>query len=231
VGVTADSGTAQCGLRALLFDFDGLLLDTESTEFRAWSEVYERHGHVLEPALWANAIGTIGGFDPVAHLATLGVALDADAVVAQHLRNLDLCALELLRPGVAELLDEADRRSIATAVVSSSSRGWIVSHLETRGLLERFAELVTADGDPDRAKPRPTLYLEALERLGVRAGEAIAFEDSPNGIAAATSAGIYCVAVPNAITSALDLSRANLIVDSLDEIDLDALAPRCIDTS
>jgi HAD superfamily hydrolase (TIGR01509 family) len=229
--VTGYNAVRETALRALLFDFDGLLLDTESTEFRAWSEVYERHGHVLEPALWANAIGTIGGFDPVAHLATLGVVLDADAVAAQHLRNLDLCALERLRPGVAELLDEADRRGIATAVVSSSSRGWIVGHLETRGLLERFAELVTADGDPERAKPRPALYLEALDRLGVRAHEAIAFEDSPNGIAAATAAGIYCVAVPNAITSALDLSRADLIVGSLHEIDLNALAPHCIDTS
>jgi HAD superfamily hydrolase (TIGR01509 family) len=213
-------------LRALLFDFDGLLLDTESTEFRAWTEVYARHGHVLEPALWANAIGTIGGFDPVAHLASLGVHLDDAAIRAQHRRNLDLCDLEELRPGVAALLDEAERRQLATAVVSSSSRGWIVSHLESRGLLDRFTALITADGDPQRAKPRPALYLEALERLDVNAQEAIAFEDSPNGIAAAKAAGISCVAVPNAITGALDLSRADTIVDSLAEIDLDLLAPR-----
>jgi HAD superfamily hydrolase (TIGR01509 family) len=109
------------------------------------------------------------------------------------------------------------------AIVSSSSDAWIDRNLRHRDLLDRFDAIVTANLDPERGKPRPTLYLEALERLGVRAEEAVAFEDSPNGIAAAVAAGIFCVAVPNAITSALDVSRADLVVASLENISVEEL--------
>ncbi|HEX3464519.1 MAG TPA: HAD-IA family hydrolase [Candidatus Elarobacter sp.] len=213
-------------LRALLFDFDGLVLDTESTEFRAWSELYERHGHTFELERWAAAIGTLQGFDPEEHLASLGTVLEAEALQERERRNLDLCDLEAVRPGVAELLDAAERRGIATAIVSSSSDGWIARHLDARGLSDRFGTIACANGDTKRAKPRPTLYLEALERLRVRAGEAVAFEDSPNGVAAAKAAGIFCVAVPNPITARLDLSRADLVAESLLDVTLAMLEER-----
>lgn len=210
-------------IRALLFDFDGLLLDTEGPSYRAWTEVYARHGHDLPLETWSAAIGTIGGFDPLAHLEGLGVVLDDETVEARRRRDLDLCDLEELRPGVTELLDDAERRGLACALVSSSSEVWIERHLAHRELLDRFEALVCANGDAERAKPRPTLYLEALDRLGVPAGEAAAFEDSPNGIAAAKAAAIFCVAVPNEVTGALDLSAADLVVESLLEIDLNLL--------
>jgi len=215
---------------ALLFDFDGLVLDTESTEFRAWSELYERHGHTFELERWAAAIGTLHGFDPEQHLASLGTIVEAGALRERERRNLDLCDLEELRPGVAELLEAAERHGIATAIVSSSSDGWIARHLDARGLTDRFGTIVCANGDPRRAKPRPALYLEALERLGVTAGEAVAFEDSPNGIAAAKAAGIYCVAVPNPITAQLDLSRADLVIASLADLTIESLE-RCLPMS
>lgn len=215
-------------LRALLFDFDGLVLDTESTEFRAWSELYERHGHAFELERWAAAIGTLQGFDPEQHLATLGTTVEASALRERERRNLDLCDLEELRPGVAELLDAAERHGIATAIVSSSSDGWIARHLDRRGLTDRFGTIVCANGDQRRAKPRPVLYLEALERLGARAGEAVALEDSPNGIAAAKAAGIYCVAVPNPITVQLDLSHADLVTGSLLDVSVEMLEQRLV---
>jgi len=211
-------------IRALLFDFDGLLLDTEGPSYRAWVEVYERHGHELPIDTWAAAIGTIDGFDPVRHLQGLGVTLDAAAEEARRRRDLDLCDLEELRPGVADLLAEADRRGLRTAIVSSSDEDWIARHLDRHDLLDRFDAIVCANGDAARAKPRPVLYLEALERLDVRAEEAVAFEDSPNGAAAAKAAGILCIAVPNEVTSALDLSAADRVVRSLEDVDLDALA-------
>src|ERR1041385_5438502 len=93
-------------------------------------------------------------------------------------------------------------------------------------LVKGWATVVCADGDTTRCKPSPALYREALEALGVDAGEAIAFEDSPNGIAAARAAGIFCVAFPNEVTSALDLSHADLLVDSLEELPLRALLGR-----
>ena len=210
-------------IRALLFDFDGLVLDTEGPSYRAWVEVYEHHGHDLTLELWADAIGTINGFDPVAHLEELGVTVDEAMQEARRQRDLDLCDLEELRPGVTELLDEADERGAAKAIVSSSSDWWIERHLHRRGLLDRFDEVICANGDEERAKPRPTLYLEALERLRIEAAEVVAFEDSPNGVTAATTAGIYCVAVPNEITGALDLSFVDRVVASLADVDLDAL--------
>ena len=212
-------------IRALLFDFDGLLLDTEGPCYRSWCEVYERHGQSLALAEWSAAIGTLGGFDAAGHLARLtGVELDEAAREAKRQRELDLCDVEEMRPGVAELLEEADARGLARAIVSSASEDWITGHLRKRGLLERFDALVCANGDRERAKPRPTLYLEALARLGVPAGAAVAFEDSPNGVAAAKAAGLLCVAVPNEITDKLDLSAADLVLPSLAEVELDALA-------
>jgi len=210
-------------LRALLFDFDGLLLDTESAEYRAWCELYERHGHVLDLATWSRAIGTIGGFDPSEHLNSLGSAPSAEALAEQERRVLELCDLEDFLPGVDELLSVARARGLKTCIVSSSSRTWIEGHLRRRSGFVRFDAIVCADRDPTRAKPRPTLYLEALERLGVSADEAVAFEDSPNGITAAKAAGIRCIAVPNPVTSALDLSAADVILESLAQCELDAL--------
>jgi HAD superfamily hydrolase (TIGR01509 family) len=213
-------------IRALLFDFDGLVLDTESTEFRAWSELYERHGHRFELERWAAAIGTLEGFDPEQHLASLGAVIEAEELLARERRNLDLCDLKELRPGVAELLGEAEQRGIVTAIVSSSSDEWIERHLDARGLRERFGTIVCANRDASRAKPRPDLYLEALDRLGVNANEAVAFEDSPNGIAAAKAANVFTVAVPNPITAQLDLSRADLVVDSLAGLTIASLERR-----
>jgi HAD superfamily hydrolase (TIGR01509 family) len=210
-------------IRALLFDFDGLVLDTEGPSYRAWVEVYERHGQDLTLEVWSSAIGTIDGFDPVRHLAGLGVTVDEAMQEARRRRDLDLCDLEELRPGVTELLDEADERGLAKAIVSSSSEWWIERHLQHRGLLDRFDALVCANGDAARAKPRPTLYLEAIDRLSIAPDEAVAFEDSPNGVAGAKAAGLFTIAVPNAVTSTLDLSEADRVVDSLAELRVDEL--------
>lgn len=207
-------------LRALLFDFDGLLIDTEGPSYRSWAELYEQHGHELTLDAWSAAIGTIGGFDPEADLTERGVLLEEHHLESRRRRDLELCDLEEMRPGVVELLDEAERLGLHVAIVSSASNWWIEHHLGSRELLERFELVVCANGDAERAKPRPTLYLEALEQLGVAADEAIAFEDSLNGVLAAKAAGIYTVAVPNDVTEGLDFSAADLVVGSLLEVDL-----------
>jgi HAD superfamily hydrolase (TIGR01509 family) len=207
-------------LRALLFDFDGLLIDTEGPSYRSWAELYSEHGHELTLDAWSAAVGTIGGFDPEADLSARGVLLEEHHLESRRRRDLELCDVEEMRPGVVELLDDADRLGLHVAIVSSASTWWIEHHLGSRELLERFELLVCANGDAVRAKPRPTLYLEALGLLGVAADEAIAFEDSANGVAAAKAAGIYTVAVPNEVTGTLDLSAADRVVGSLLEIDL-----------
>ena len=209
-------------IEALLFDFDGLLVDSESVAFQTWQEAYREHGAELAVERWAAAIGTIGGFDPLEHLEeSLGRAIDREAVErAQREREHALAVVQPFRPGVVEYLTEARERGIRVAIVSSSSNAWIAGHLERLDTVDGWACIVCANGDVARAKPRPTLYLEALDNLGVAPEAAIAFEDSPNGVAAARAAEIFCVAVPNSVTAQLDLSEADLLVESLEAISL-----------
>jgi HAD superfamily hydrolase (TIGR01509 family) len=211
-------------LRALLFDFDGLIVDTETPSLSSWQELYREHGHELTLDRWAAAVGTIGGFDPVAHLEELAGPIDRDEALPRRLaRDLELCDVEELRPGVLDYLEEAERRGLTTAIVSSASRDWIDRHLARLERAGHFDEIVTADGDTARAKPLPVLYLEALDRLGLERDEAVAFEDSPNGVRAAKAAGLVCVAVPNGVTATLGLDEADLVVPSLAELPFERL--------
>jgi HAD superfamily hydrolase (TIGR01509 family) len=208
-------------VRALLFDFDGLIVDTETPSLASWQEVYREHGRELPLERWATTIGTIGGFDPLDYLEELHGPIDRDAITAQaHEHELALGEIEELRPGILDYLEGAERLGLKTAIVSTASRAWVDRHLARLERAEHFDEIITADLDPERAKPRPTLYLEALERLGVAAHEAIAFEDSPNGAKAAKAAGIFCAAVPNRVTAALGLDEADVVVESLADVPL-----------
>jgi HAD superfamily hydrolase (TIGR01509 family) len=212
-----------------LFDFDGLLIDTETPSRLAYEELYREHGHELPLDKWATLVGTIGApFDPDAHLEELvGRPLDRERI-AQRLRarEHELCDLEDLRPGIEDYLAEAERRGLATAIVSSSSRDWIERHLLRLDRAKSWDAIVAADGDTQRAKPRPALYLEALEALGLEPHEAIAFEDSLNGIRAAKGAGVFVVAVPNPITETFALDEADLLLTSLEDVPLEDLLAR-----
>jgi HAD superfamily hydrolase (TIGR01509 family) len=216
-------------IRGLLFDFDGLLLDTETPSRQAFEELYRDHGHELPHDRWSTVIGTLGAeFEPYTYLEELiGTPLDREALdVRRRAREDELCDLEDLRPGIEEYLAEAERRGLATAIVSSSSREWIHRHLGRLARTNGWDAIVTADGDPERAKPRPTLYLEALAALGVDPAEAVAFEDSPNGVRAAKAAGIFCVAVPNPATATLALDEADVVLESLEDLPLPELLGR-----
>jgi len=216
-------------IRGLLFDFDGLLVDTETPSRLVWEELYREHGHELPQHQWATLVGTIGAkFDPFGHLEELvGRRLDYDAFTKQRLaRENELSELEQLRPGVEDYFVEAEQLGLRTAVVSSSDDGWIKRHLGRLGRLEGLDAVVAANGNTERAKPRPDLYLEALDRLELTAAEAIAFEDSPNGVSAAKAAGLFCVAVPNPITAVLALDDADLVLESLADLPLPELLAR-----
>jgi len=215
-------------IRALLFDFDGLIVDTETPSLASWQEVYREHGRELPLERWATIIGTTaGGFDPLDYLEELHGPIDRGAVkTRRNEHEVRLLEIEGLRPGILEYLEEAERLGLKTAIVSSSSRQWVDRHLIRLERAEHFDEIVTADHDPERGKPRPTLYLEALDRLGVTAGEAIAFEDSPNGVTAAMAAGIFTVAVPNGVTASLGLDEADLVLPSLADLPLRDLLER-----
>jgi HAD superfamily hydrolase (TIGR01509 family) len=214
-------------VKAIVFDFDGTILDTEVPVYDAWQEIYVEHGCALAFDKWATCIGTADTFDPCDDLQEiLGRALDAAALEARHRRRTDeLIAAQAVRPGVREYLEAAARLGLALGVASSSSRRWVEGHLIRLGLRDCFAAVRCADDVP-KVKPDPALYRVAVEALGVRPEDALALEDSPNGVLAAKRAGLTCVAVPNPLTARLDLSGADLRLASLAELPLAALLAR-----
>jgi HAD superfamily hydrolase (TIGR01509 family) len=211
-------------IRAIVFDFDGLILDTELPEFQSWQEIYQTHGCTLSFAVWATCIGTVGAFDPYIYLEEqLGRAVDRAAVEAQQRQRCDaLIAVQTVLPGVHDYLAEARRLGLHVGVASSSSRTWVHGHLTRLELSQHFLCIKCRD-DVLHPKPDPALYQAALEALGVQPQEAIALEDSPHGITAAKRAGLFCVAVPNPLTSQLSLAHADLQIASLADMPLTRL--------
>ncbi|PZS06489.1 MAG: haloacid dehalogenase, partial [Chloroflexi bacterium] len=193
-------------IRALIFDFDGLMLDTEGPDYRAWQEVFEEYGHTLPLSTWSDCIGrSADWFDPLDELERhLGAPLQRDEILERRaLRHQELVQAERVLPGVEACLSEGVRLGLRLGVASSSSHEWVAGHLQ-RLELARYFDCVCCRGDVEQAKPAPDVYLAALDDLGVAGREAIALEDSPNGILAAKRAGLFCVAVPNVLTGELD---------------------------
>jgi HAD superfamily hydrolase (TIGR01509 family) len=212
--------------RALVFDFDGTLADTESAVLQSWQEVFRQHGAELPLAAWHAVIGTQhttpAMFDLLAELAP---GVDTEALRPKtKARVFEL--LETLGPreGVLSYLDAAKEHGLTLAVASSSSGGWVHPHLERLGLAGYFDAVLT--GDLHQAKPDPDLYLAALDALHAPANETIAFEDTPHGVTAAKAAGLTCVAVPNVITESLDFSQADVVLPSFTAKPLEALLSR-----
>jgi HAD superfamily hydrolase (TIGR01509 family) len=215
-------------IKALIFDFDGLILETETPSYQTWDDIYREHGHELPRERWVNNIGASAWpFDALEHLASLVTApFDRDAVKARReARKVELVAALEMMAGVRDYLHDARRLGLKVAIASSASDAYVCGHLDRLAVRDGFDVVVCRD-HVARGKPFPDLYLRAVADLGVAARQAIAFEDSPNGIAAAKAAGLRCVAVPNPITSTLDLSAADLRIDSLGALSLEQLIAR-----
>lgn len=210
-------------IRALLFDFDGLILDTEWPDYESWQAVYQSFGCELPVDVWGQIVGGNGAsdFDPHTYLAHLTQKpIDREEIwISRRQKYLDnISELEVL-PGVIDYLDAAEDLGLLLAVASSSPENWVRGHLARLGLYERFDVIKTAD-DVKLTKPDPELYNAAMTALGVAPAEAIVFEDSPNGVKAANAAGVFAVAVPNRITEQLGLEHANLRLSSLADMQL-----------
>ncbi len=212
-------------IRAVIFDFDGLILDTEGPIYQSWQELFESFGCQLPFSLWANNIGTTEEpFDPFAFLeAQLGHPVDREALEPKRRqRELELIATQPILPGVWEYLQEARQMGLKLGLASSSTCQWVIGHLEQRGLIS-FFDCIRCANHVERTKPHPALYLSVLAGLQVSANEAIALEDSPNGVLAAKRAGLFCVAVPNPLTRLLTLDHADLQLTSLADLPLRTL--------
>lgn len=212
-------------MRALIFDFDGLIVDTESAIYDAWRELYLHHGHDLALPTYVQCVGsTFGHYDPMAALDLLaGSPVLWEEVLARKDARIRELQLELdTMPGIRTLLEEAARCGIPCAVASSSSRSHVAGWLDRVGIVDAFAVIRTRD-DVARAKPAPDLFLAAAEALGLTARETLVLEDSANGLRAARAAGAPCVIVPSPVTRGSDFTGAAAMLDTLHGVSLDAL--------
>ena len=209
----------------LVFDFDGIIIDTEVPTFTAWQEVFESYGQSVDKGLWSSIIG--GGqkyFDTMAYLeGIVGPLPDREDVRRRKDERVDkMIAESPVMPGVLDYIEDARRLGLKLAIASSSPRDWVEGLLAKRGLLEHFEAIVTRD-DVTMVKPAPELYATAVERVGSGPGRAFAIEDSFNGVTSAKRAGLLCVAVPNEMTRDMDFGQADIRLGSLAEMPLQAL--------
>ena len=204
---------------AVLFDFDGVLVDTEWAIYQSWRRMFETHDHPLPLEIYTRCIGSdFATWSPKTHLEQLtGKAFDwhdLDALRQQEIMaNLTNAGP---MPGTVELLEKLHAAAIPLAVVSSSSHHWVDGWLE-RLRLGGYFHCTICRGDAPRIKPAPDLYLEAARRLAVPPEQCLVIEDSGNGLASAKAAGMRTWIVPNRVTDCLDFSAADRICRSLAE--------------
>ncbi|MCB0825806.1 MAG: HAD-IA family hydrolase [Armatimonadetes bacterium] len=207
-------------MKAVVFDFDGLILDTESAEYAAWSSVFADHGVKLELSDWSACVGAgPHAFSAENHLESLvGEPIDQQAALKSWQTRRDEILIDIQpRAGIVELLDDLDAERVPYAIASSSRSLWVDGFLQNLGWRNRFVGVHTRDtsGHP---KPNPASYKAACQDLGIDPIDAVALEDSTNGLLAARDAGLIAIAIPNPVTESFDLSLAHKIVSSAEEL-------------
>lgn len=213
-------------IKAIVFDFDGLILDTETPDYEAWREIYREYGQELPIATWGQIVGgnSTTSFEPLPHLEKLtGRDLaDLDLTARADRQRLARIHASAPLPGVLDTLHAARRQGLKLGIASSSPHAWVDGHLRRLGLFDQFKAVICRE-DASAPKPDPALFLAVLQALHIAPAEAIALEDSPNGVAAARRAGIFVVAVPNPLTAQLSIVGENLRLASLAELPLASL--------
>ena len=203
---------------AILFDFDGTILDTEWPVFSSIQQEFHLVGLEFPIEAWQEIVGTDGELDWLGDLRRhLGDAFDEDEIDTRRRAVRDkMLHADGLRPGVRAVLDVAVGRGLQLAGASSSPTRWVHPHLRRIGLWETFHAVRTRD-DVERAKPHPDLFLAAADALGVAPADCVAIEDSAHGCTSAKAAGVRVIAAPNRMTEVGDFSHADLLVDDLSD--------------
>jgi HAD superfamily hydrolase (TIGR01509 family) len=204
-------------LASVVFDFDGVVLDSETPEYEAHRLIFARCGAELTVEEWCEGIGVlVDGHDELWHArlrARSANAPDRAAFEAERRRHFVALVSREPMAGITALLDALDAIGVPAAIASTAPARWVLDAAERIGIRHRFQTIVTCD-DVTRRKPAPDVYLEALRRLGADAAASVAIEDSGPGIASAKAAGLKVVAVPHWLTARHDLSGADLRVPS-----------------
>ena len=217
-------------IKALIFDFDGLILDTETPEVFVWQNIYKENGFDLPVGEWEKTVGGYGisDFNPARHLSHLsGGRLDPVALQSRYRLEADaIIHANPILPGVMDLIHAAQANGLKVAIGSSSPHSRVDDHTQRLDIYHHFDHIVCQDDvAPGRTKPHPDIYLKALEKLDVENTEAVVFEDSPNGVLASKRAGVFVVAVPNPLTIKMNV-KGDLTVSSLAELSLQDLMER-----
>ena len=211
--------------KAIVFDFDGLIVDTEVLVYRSWRDTFRSYGVDLPLPVWTPHIGrSHDSFDIFAYLKEhAGGPVDRDEVRRESMATFDVLfegAAPL--PGVEDYINCARELGLRIGIASSSTRSWVSPKLDRVGLRQAFDTVVCSD-DVGSAKPDPASYLKAISDLGVTAEEAFALEDSPSGVQGAKNAGLLCVAVPGALTIDRSFDHADMRIESLADMPLTEL--------
>lgn len=208
---------------AIIFDHDGTLVDTELPDFLAWQALYEEMGATIEIDYWGKTVaGYAAGYETLFNELIELQHRDyktTKATLQQRLETLWKKTHESveLMPGVKPLLSQLHTAGYRLGVASASERSWVERWLTQFELLSDFEHIATID-NVTRNKPAPDIYLFAASQFGVAPHRCLVFEDTPTGIRAAKAAGMTVVAVPNIATKNSDLSQADIMVASLQEV-------------
>ncbi|MFM8367803.1 MAG: HAD family hydrolase [Chloroflexota bacterium] len=217
-------------IKALIFDFDGLILDTETPEVLVWQSIYKEHGFELPVEEWEKTVGGYGisSFDPAQNLSLLTQGrLDPVSLKARYRLEADaIIHANPIMPGIMDMIGSAKENGLKVAIGSSSPHSWVDTHAQRLDIYHHFDHIICQDDvAPGRTKPHPDIYLKALETLQVDKTEAVVFEDSPNGVLASKRAGVFVVAVPNPLTAKMNV-QGDLTVSSLADLSLHDLINR-----
>ncbi|MTT30451.1 HAD-IA family hydrolase [Terrilactibacillus sp. BCM23-1] len=211
-------------IKAVVFDFDGVIMDSETVMYKTMREMYQKYGIDLPLEVWWKAVGTHGGFDPIAYLEEqTGKRIDSDSFYKERDELfLSRAQKETPLPGVEALIKTIDSLGLKIGLATSSEAGWAEGHLKRLGLRDYFSCIRTA-GDVEKVKPDPALYLQAVKCLGVEPHEALAIEDSYNGSLGAKNAGLYCVVVPNFVTKNMTFDHVDHRLDTLENVQIESI--------
>lgn len=200
-------------IKAAIFDFDGTIIDTEMPAYLTWCEIFHRYNVELPLEVWMGCVGGGTPFDPVGFLEErIGGSVDRNTIEQERNRiYLERVHLQPLRSDIVAYLLDAKKMGLKTGVASSSSRQWVTTHLQHRGLLTLFDVIKTRE-DVDRVKPDPALFQAVMDEFGIEGEEGIVFEDSRNGLLAAKAAGLYCIVSPGELTKHLDFREADFVL-------------------
>ncbi len=212
-------------IKAIVFDFDGLIIDTETPEYEAWQTIFRSYGVDLHLSVWLPHVG--GGdedFDVYQHLSNLAAQPVDRAGIRKRHRSIFLKMLEGVAPmpGILDYIRTAQLLGIRVGIASSSTRSWVLPKLDQIGLANCFDTIVCRD-DVGSVKPDPASYLAAVANLDADVEDAFALEDSPHGVKAAKRAGLYCIAVPGPMTKNLRFHNADMRLETLTDMPLPEL--------